>query len=354
MVVTDCISGYGGIAEYNRNFLHAIDKDKYYVHVFPRLGNNEVFFGENWRQHKPIRSRILFSINLFLNTLLIRPKIIFNGHIYMASLTYILSSINKSKLVNQFHGTEIWENVLNNRTKKILSSSRVSNLSVSEFTRNKLFEVNGIESKVVYNTWNEQVIYYTSEFINLKQKLGIMNGDKVILTVGRLDERRNGYKGHRSVIDFIQSEKKIGNYNWKYIIVGKGPDYFKLSKIVRENNLQDSVFLVGYVEESDLKQYYSLSDFFVLLSDGEGFGIVYLEALGCGTPCVGLKAGGVLEVLEKNHVASRLIGSDDDLKGALHELSDLDLSRTEIIENVKLKFGRNNFTSEVRNFISSV
>ena len=47
-----------------------------------------------------------------------------------------------------------------------------------------------------------------------------------------------------------------------------------------------------------LPSYYNNSDVFVLPSLKEGFGIVFLEAMYYAKPCVGVRAGGIPEVVE--------------------------------------------------------
>lgn len=39
--------------------------------------------------------------------------------------------------------------------------------------------------------------------------------------------------------------------------------------------------------DEEIVDYYNLCDIFVIPSKGEGFGIVYLEALACGKPVIG-------------------------------------------------------------------
>jgi phosphatidyl-myo-inositol dimannoside synthase len=67
---------------------------------------------------------------------------------------------------------------------------------------------------------------------------------------------------------------------------------------VRELGLTENVILGGYVPDHELRSHYNLCDVFAMPSKGEGFGIVFLEAMACGKPVVaGNKDGSVDAVL---------------------------------------------------------
>ncbi|MDB6140174.1 MAG: putative glycosyltransferase, partial [Verrucomicrobiaceae bacterium] len=53
-----------------------------------------------------------------------------------------------------------------------------------------------------------------------------------------------------------------------------------------EHGQQEAVIFTGFIPENELPDYYRLCDAFVMPSTGEGFGIVYLEALASGRPCI--------------------------------------------------------------------
>src|SRR5436309_7609073 len=54
--------------------------------------------------------------------------------------------------------------------------------------------------------------------------------------------------------------------------------------------LAEHVLFTGYIPESEKADHYRLADAFVMPGHGEGFGIVYLEAMACGIPVVASKA----------------------------------------------------------------
>jgi len=62
--------------------------------------------------------------------------------------------------------------------------------------------------------------------------------------------------------------------------------------------IQDVVRFRGALADAELKEVYDDSHVFVMPSKKEGFGIVYIEAMAAGLPCIGANHGGVPEVIE--------------------------------------------------------
>jgi phosphatidyl-myo-inositol dimannoside synthase len=85
----------------------------------------------------------------------------------------------------------------------------------------------------------------------------------------------------------------------RYVLGGRGPDRPRIESLILELELQNNVTLAGYVAEHELREHYNLCDVFAMPSKGEGFGIVFLEALGCGKAVIaGNKDGSVDALLD--------------------------------------------------------
>jgi glycosyltransferase involved in cell wall biosynthesis len=84
------------------------------------------------------------------------------------------------------------------------------------------------------------------------------------------------------------------------VIGGEGPLRARLQEVIRQKNLHEVVRLVGFIPESQLGDYYQASDLVVMPSlQLEGFGLVMVEALACGTPVLGTPVGAIPEVLNQ-------------------------------------------------------
>jgi phosphatidylinositol alpha-1,6-mannosyltransferase len=90
----------------------------------------------------------------------------------------------------------------------------------------------------------------------------------------------------------------------RYLVVGTGPYEAALRRIATEAGVAESVVFAGDVTEEDLVAHYCLGDAFVMpnraLADGdtEGFGLVFLEANGCGLPVIAGRDGGSRDAVQ--------------------------------------------------------
>jgi glycosyltransferase involved in cell wall biosynthesis len=83
------------------------------------------------------------------------------------------------------------------------------------------------------------------------------------------------------------------------VIGGDGPLAVTLRERTTALGLDAAVRFAGFVAESELPHLYAAADVFVLPSEGlEGFGLVTLESLACGTPVIGTRVGATPELLE--------------------------------------------------------
>jgi len=125
-----------------------------------------------------------------------------------------------------------------------------------------------------------------------------LQGKKVVLTLGRLVQRKGADMAIRAMARILKTRSDV-----HYLIVGDGELRPELERIIKEENVSSQVTLVGKVSESDLVKYFRLCDLFLMpnrtLPDGdtEGFGLVFREANACGKPVIGGRAGGVVEAV---------------------------------------------------------
>jgi glycosyltransferase involved in cell wall biosynthesis len=81
-------------------------------------------------------------------------------------------------------------------------------------------------------------------------------------------------------------------------VVGAGTLGDTLTRLAEELGLAERVTFVGQVSEPELVDWYRAADLFVLPTIAyEGFGLVTVEALACGTPVVGTPVGATPELL---------------------------------------------------------
>ena len=130
------------------------------------------------------------------------------------------------------------------------------------------------------------------EKYNLQEK-------KVILTVARLVKR----KGHDLVLRALNLMTDIENLH--YLILGSGEDKERLEDMVETLGLSDRVTFAGWVDDSELPDYYRLCDIYVMpnrevleTTDSlEGFGISFIDANACEKPSIAGRSGGTGEAV---------------------------------------------------------
>lgn len=81
------------------------------------------------------------------------------------------------------------------------------------------------------------------------------------------------------------------------IIVGVGPQLTELQTLVCQLGIQSNVWFLGSQSPTQVREWMRQARVFVLPSIEEGLGVVLLEALACGTPCVGSRVGGIPDVI---------------------------------------------------------
>ena len=135
-------------------------------------------------------------------------------------------------------------------------------------------------------------LFYPRDSNECKKTLNLVFGKKIILTAGNLVK----IKGHKYLIEAIQKIVKRRK-DVLCIIVGGGELKGKLERQIRKAGLENHVKLVGGRPHDEIPIWMNACDLFVLPSLNEGNPTVMFECLGCGTPFVGTKVGGIPEII---------------------------------------------------------
>ncbi|MEA3449552.1 MAG: glycosyltransferase [Patescibacteria group bacterium] len=119
--------------------------------------------------------------------------------------------------------------------------------------------------------------------------------DSIILgSIGRLSYQKN----YEFIISIFPDIIKI-NSKFKLIIIGAGPDYKKLKKLIKINNLEKSIFLSGAIPNAS--KLIKAFDIFILPSRYEGLPITLIETITAGLPILASDVGGNTEVLNNSN-----------------------------------------------------
>ncbi len=126
----------------------------------------------------------------------------------------------------------------------------------------------------------------------IRRGLGIPADGLLLLTVRDL-EPRMGLDGLVRALALVRKDLAV-----HLVIGGEGRLRSELEALVNTLGLRDIVRFAGLIPEADLPRYYQAADCFVLPTRAlEGFGLVTVEALACGTPVLGTPVGATPEIL---------------------------------------------------------
>ena len=167
---------------------------------------------------------------------------------------------------------------------------------LSEFMKRQVMAAHGIAPKditVVPGAADLALFYPAEDRDEVRRELKIPESRTVLFTVRNLVPRM-GLEHLIEAMTMLGEER----HNVVLLIGGEGPMRPRLEELIRSKGLQDSVQLLGFVPEEQLAKYYQASDLVVMPTlQLEGFGLVTVEALACGTPVMGTPVGAIPEVL---------------------------------------------------------
>ncbi len=135
-----------------------------------------------------------------------------------------------------------------------------------------------------------KIPHSTFQTDELRQELGLMENDKIFITVSRLVEK-NAVEDSIEALTFLPQEVKL-------LVVGIGPLEKELRETAERLGVASRVFFLGHIEHNELPRYLSLAHVFVRPSLSEGLGNSFIEAMAMGIPIVGTPVGGIPDFLK--------------------------------------------------------
>ncbi|ABO67468.1 MULTISPECIES: N-acetyl-alpha-D-glucosaminyl L-malate synthase BshA [Geobacillus] len=202
--------------------------------------------------------------------------------------------VGELPIVTTLHGTDItvlgYDPSLSDMIKFGIEQSDIVT-AVSSALVQQTYELLDVRKEIhtVYNFVDERV-YHRREASHLRQEYGIGETENVIIHV-------SNFRKVKRVPDVVRAFAIVRQHvPAKLLLVGDGPEMTVVCRLVKELGLNDDVRFLG--KQDKLEELYSISDVMMLLSEKESFGLVLLEAMACGIPCIGTAIGGIPEVIE--------------------------------------------------------
>jgi len=237
-----------------------------------------------------------------------KPDIIHSGHIWI--LSNIASKYNIPTIITS-HGTDIighkmWDRFHRYSYEAIERCSKVITISDSN-KDNVLATFPNAKDKVIHlRNGYDQKIFKKKDYDKkeILKEIGIdKEYEKIVLFSGRLV--------HIKGVDvLLKASKRYEDGNTLTLIAGGGVLLEALKEQVVELQLKDVVFL-GNQTQRNLNKLYNIADVLAAPSRVEGFGLVAIEALACGTPVIATNQGGFPEFI--NEQVGALVEVEDDI-----------------------------------------
>lgn len=320
----------GGIASVNRNILRALRA------IGEEVGGVEVHavvyhdaHGAPDPANDPIRfvflgcgsSRRRFLAQYASQALAWRPHLIFIDHLHLAVVPHLARFLCPAPRVLFCHGIE-FDSGISPLRRRAFQAARLR-LSNSQFTARRLManfpgcpvepcEL-GIEELPTEET--------TDGPVRLPDAFGRQRELKEhgILIVARLSAAER-YKGHDQLITLIPTLRESVP-QVQLIVAGEGDDLNRLKALARERGSGEAVLFTGFAAPELLTALFARCRMFAMPSRGEGFGLVYLEAMRFAKPCVASRVDGGMEVVDDGVTGLHVDPDDpDELRAAILRL----------------------------------
>jgi len=237
---------------------------------------------------------------------------------YGGVVAYLVSKIHNKQYITTCHGADMMEvtdaalRLLSEGEKRIVSLVLKNSkyiLAPSQDLANY--------TKIYCPDCPTKVVYNSVDLNFFKPSNNKIFKERTVICVGSLDER----KGHRYLLKAIQQIlEEITDVD--FIIIGRGSEKKKLKNLAKELNIQDNVNFIDFLTDEQLRIYYSSSEFFVLATLYDSFGIVFAEAMACGLPVVSTNILSLQEVVDGGGILVEPRNSDQLAKAMLRLLKD--------------------------------
>lgn len=301
----------GGLEKFNRCFLKALNETEASANtssnsfsLYDTSANSNYYPAEKYKGFG--KRRFSFVLNSVLEGL--KKDIIILGHVNLAIVGLLIKLLSpKTRLVLICHGIEVWSEMPGLQKRLLRKVDRV--LAVSKYTQQKLVDVQHVEQDktVIFHNTIDPYFKTPSTFSKDKQllkKYGLDEQDFILFTLCRLSSSEK-YKGYDEVIKVLPQLLKR-HPNIKYVIAGKydAEEKVRIDKLIEQLGVENHVMLTGYIDDNEIINHYQLGDVYIMPSKGEGFGIVFIEAMACGSRVIAGNKDGSVDALRNGELGT--------------------------------------------------
>jgi glycogen synthase len=177
-----------------------------------------------------------------------------------------------------------------------------------------IFDIDERRVAVIPNGVDPSELQPTGDLRALRREFAAQH-EKLVLLVGRLVYE----KGFQLALDALPGVmEQVGNV--RFLVAGSGTHEAELKAQAERLGLSEHGTFLGWIGDDVLHSLYRIADLCVVPSIYEPFGLVALEAMASGCPCIVADTGGLREVVPLGeHVGLRFNGGDAEHLGVMIE-----------------------------------
>jgi len=271
-----------------------LDVEVFYLKGKPELAESFLKLGA--RVNSLLANKNFLTQILLFRRFLNRKSNLIHTHLAQAELLAAIVCKRKKFVITRHNFEPFWPNkskFLSKVLSRYTSNKAIACIAISNAVKEYLHLHEEISPKVKIH-----VIHYGFESTNFQivDQSKIINSEltnKEILkigTIGRLVPGKNYltmFKSLKLVVEIIP--------NIKMFIVGAGKSELELKKVCKEMQIENYIIWMG--KTGYIQEFLNQIDLFVFASEGEGFGLVLLEAMQANKPIFAPNNSAIPEVL---------------------------------------------------------
>ncbi|MFZ4565275.1 MAG: glycosyltransferase family 4 protein [Prochlorococcaceae cyanobacterium] len=249
-----------------------------------------------------------------------RPGLVLAAHVHLAPAALLAARRAGAGVWLTAHGKEVWGLPPGLRRSSLRRVDRL--LPVSRYTASQLQPLlQGRRSpppcSVLSNAFDPGRFHPGPRPPVLLQRYGLGPQTPLLFSLTRLSVADRPKRIER-LIEAMPELRRL-HPELRLLIGGDGDNRPRLQELVGRLGLTGAVLLPGRLADEELADHFRLATVFALPSSKEGFGIVFLEALGCGCPVLGGNRDGTADPLQDGRLGA-LVDPDGPLVPHLDRL----------------------------------
>jgi len=300
-VLAPSLKSVGGVQNYTRTLVDALQVVLGSGHVRMIALRGDPKIKDDGSATLPLSVKFCFLISALAGAIFWSPDLMICAHVGLTPAARLIQKVRKVPYWVILYGIEVWGDLPTSKRNGLRAAERY--VAITRFTLDATIARQGLERHrgLILPPTLQKIQRPSPE---AGRATSAVSARPMVLTVGRIAASER-YKGHDIMLEAWPTVlRRVPSA--VYWIVGGGDDRQRLESRARELRIADSVYFAGSVSHDELDVCYDRCCVFAMPARteldahaprGEGFGIVFLEAMARGKPVVGPSVGAPAEFI---------------------------------------------------------